>query len=135
MQKQISDSHFQVNHGGEGPNRTIKHIITESALVGNYKSTQKIIERNFLLANETTAHAEPDMAGTFTELLAQYQESLPHVFKLGRKSFYCIEDALGKGHELMLLGDKRTGESIAEDGIDESEGLEKPELDDVVIEL
>ncbi|KIL55156.1 hypothetical protein M378DRAFT_43380, partial [Amanita muscaria Koide BX008] len=84
-----------------GPNRTIKRIITESALVGNYKTTQQVIERNFILTNETMAHAEPDMAQTFAELLAQYQEVSPHEFTPGRKSYYCIEDVLGKGHEMM----------------------------------
>lgn len=76
------------------------------------------------------------MTGTFAELLARYQEFSPHVFMPGRKSFYSIEDNLGKGHELMLTRDKRTGESIVEDGImDESENVDKPDLDDIVIEL
>ena len=103
-------------------------------MVGNYKNTQKIIERNFLLTNETSAHAEPDMTSTFAELLSEYRGSSPHVFMPGRKSSNCIEDALGRGHELLLQA-RRSGESIADDGVDKSESLDKPELDDIVIEL
>ncbi|KAM6489676.1 hypothetical protein JOM56_014847, partial [Amanita muscaria] len=99
---ELHNLQIKVTHGGEGPNRTIKRIVTESALVGKYKTTQQIVERNFLLTNETTAHTEPDMGQTFAELLAHYQETSPHTFTLGRKSHYSIEDVLGKGHELML---------------------------------
>lgn len=71
------------------------------------------------------------MTRTFAEVLSHYQEHSPHVFTPGRKALYCIEDILGKGHELMMLGhDKQARETF-----DESDGLEKPELGDIVIEL
>ncbi|KIL54170.1 hypothetical protein M378DRAFT_44488, partial [Amanita muscaria Koide BX008] len=80
-----------------GPNRTIKRIITESPLVGNYKSVQQIVQRNFLLVNETTAHCEANLDKTFSELLLQYKESSLHVFTPGRKTTHIIDDLLSRG--------------------------------------
>ena len=75
------------------------------------------------------------MTRTFAEVLSQYEEYSPHKFTPGRKASYCIEDVLGKGHELMLVHDKQARETIAGDSIDESNNLHKPEIDDIVIDL
>jgi hypothetical protein len=120
----------QVNHGGQGPNRTIKRIIAESALVGNYKLAHHLVERNFLLSNQTSSHGEVDMTKTFAEVLAQYKESSPHVFTPGRKALYLIDDVLNKGFELMQV---QSGQTVK--GNDASDEVEKPDFDDLVIEL
>jgi hypothetical protein len=120
----------QVNHGGQGPNRTIKRIIAESALVGNYKSARQLVERHFLLSNQTSFHTEVEMNKTFAEVLAQYEESSPHVFTPGRKAVYLIEDVLNKGYELMQVQNRQMFK-----GNDASDEVEKPDFDDLVIEL
>ncbi|KIL54096.1 hypothetical protein M378DRAFT_51485, partial [Amanita muscaria Koide BX008] len=81
---ELHNLQIKVNHGGQGPNRTIKRIIAESALVGNYKSAHHLVERNFLLSSQTTSHGEVDMTKTFAEILAQYEEASPHIFAPGR---------------------------------------------------
>lgn len=82
------------------------------------------------MVNETTAHCEANLAKTFSELLLQYKESSLHVFTPGRKTTHIIDDLLSSGHELMQVRNGRTGESV-----DISDEMEKPEFDDVVIEL
>jgi hypothetical protein len=42
-------SQLQVTHGGQGPNRTIKHIIAEMETI----SQPTLVERNFNLSNHT----------------------------------------------------------------------------------
>ncbi|KIL56856.1 hypothetical protein M378DRAFT_50983, partial [Amanita muscaria Koide BX008] len=81
---ELHNLHMKVDHGGQGPNRTIKRIIAESALIGNYKSAHQVVERNFILSNQTCLHGEADMTKTFAEILAHYKESSPHDFIPGR---------------------------------------------------
>ena len=123
---------FQATYCAEGPNRTIKQIITESPLIGNYKSVQQIVQRNFLLVNETAAHLEPNMDKTFSELLLQYKESSLHVFTPGHKTKHIIDGFLSRGQALMQVQNQKTIESV---DISESDEMEKPEFEDLVIEL
>ncbi|KAM6491602.1 hypothetical protein JOM56_012994 [Amanita muscaria] len=127
---ELHNLQIKVNHGGQGPNRTIKRIIAESALVGNYKSAHHLVERNFLLSSQTTSHGEVDMTKTFAEILAQYEEASPHIFAPGRKASYLIDDVLNKGFELMQVQNGQTFK-----GSDASDEVEKPDFDDLVIEL
>lgn len=69
------------------------------------------------------------MTKTFAEILAQYEESSPHDFVPGCKAVYCIKDGENSGYELMQV---TNGVRIE---MDASSEIEKPELDDLVIEL
>ena len=82
------------------------------------------------MVNETTAHSETNLDKTFSELLLQYEESSLHVFTPGRKTTHIIDDLLSRGHELMQVRNGQTVESV-----DISDEMEKPEFDDVIIEL
>ena len=70
------------------------------------------------------------MSKTFAEVLERYEQSSPHVFHPGRKAIHSIEDVLNKGYELMQV---RSGQTSKQS--DTSNDIEKPEFDDLVIEL
>ena len=70
------------------------------------------------------------MRKTFAEVQALYEESTPHIFSPGRKVIHSIEDILNKGYELMQV---RNGQMLSR--TDASDEVEKPEFDDLVIEL
>ena len=115
---------IKVIHGGQGSNRTIKRMITESALVGTYKAIGETMENN-LHMYKTSTHGEPNMQRTFVELRKSLSDCSPHEFVPGRKSIYCIPDMLNKGAE--LLHNKLVDE--------EEDGELRPSLDDIVLEI
>ena len=76
------------------------------------------------------------MDRTFATLLASLEKHSIHEFKPGRKSFYSIPDIMDKGLEQLLVTNRQHIECMVDEGImDESEEFERPELEDVVIEL
>jgi hypothetical protein len=124
---------IKVNHGGHGATRTVARMITESALVGNFKEINESIESNLLL-HASSAHGEPDMRRTFQEARRSLSEISPHIFVPGRKSKYCLPDMLNKGAELLrnkLCG----GNGDEENGDEVNEYESRPTVDDLVIEL
>ncbi|KAM6489479.1 hypothetical protein JOM56_015036 [Amanita muscaria] len=126
---ELQNYHIKVNYGGHGSNRSVKRMITESALVGTYKLTHETIEQQMLSTRMTTAHAKADMRNTFTALRNSLSQRSSHQFTPGRKSKYSIPDILNKGAELLANKVASTGN----DGNDDSEI--QPELEDVIEEL
>ena len=70
------------------------------------------------------------MTKIFVEVQVQYEGSLPHIFSPGRKAIHSIEDVVNKGYELMQV---QSGQTSKES--DTSDDIEKPEFDDLVMEL
>ena len=118
---------IKVKFGGEGPNRSVKRMITESALIGTFRVVNDSIERNLHLYT-TSAHGAPDMHRTFQELRRSISQCSPHEFHAGRKSMYCLPDMLNKGAELLC----KRGDGDAEE---ENDDELRPSLDDIATEL
>jgi hypothetical protein len=74
---------IKVKHGGKGPNRTTKHMIAESALIGTFKEINESIERNLLL-HTTSTHAAPDMQQTLNKPLASWTAHRTSLFPIGK---------------------------------------------------
>ena len=106
-------------------------MITESALIGTYRTISESMESNLHLYT-TTAHGEPNMKETFKELDRSLAQCSPHVFVPGRKSKYAIPDMLNKG--VALLHYKQTGDN-ADDEADDDIELLRPEAEDIIGEL
>ena len=121
--------YIKVNHGGQGSNRSVKRMISESALVGTYRTAHETVEQT-LLTHSTVAHAEPDIRKTIRELRLSLSRCSPHEFTPGRKSKLCIPDMLNKGAELIhnKIAGNDTGSGESSDEI-------QPELEDVIGEL
>ena len=75
-------------------------------------------------------HGDPEMRKTLAEVQSQYEESSPHIFSPGCKVIYSVEDVLNKGYKLMQA---QNGPTFR--GSDASDEVEKPDFDNVVIEL
>lgn len=118
---------IKVKFGGEGPNRSVKRMITELALIGTFRVVNDSIERNLHLYT-TSAHGAPDMHRTFQELHGSISQCSPHEFHAGRKSMYCLPDMLNKGAELLC----KRGDGDAEE---ENDDELRPSLDDIATEL
>ncbi|KIL58125.1 hypothetical protein M378DRAFT_86931 [Amanita muscaria Koide BX008] len=124
---------IKVNHGGQGSNRSVERMITESALVGTFKAINESIESNLMLYT-TVAHGDPNMKKTFAELRRSLSHNSPHKFVPGRTSRYCIPDLLNKGGELLFA--KYSGDTGAADDDGDNDDTElRPELEDLVTEL
>lgn len=123
---------IKVHHGGQGSTRTVKRMISESALIGTYKLINESMENN-LLVYTTTAHGEPDMSRTLSELRKILSHRSPHIFVSGRKSMYCIPDMLNNGVELL---DNKSAPVRGEGDDNLGDALDlRPSLDDIVVEL
>ncbi|KIL59611.1 hypothetical protein M378DRAFT_14729 [Amanita muscaria Koide BX008] len=125
---------IKVNHGGQGSNRTVERMITESALIGTFKMINESIESNLMLYT-TAAHGDPNMQKTFAELRRNLSQNSPHIFIPGRKSHHCIPDMLNKGAELLCA--KYCGDVVNTDseGADDDDTELRPEFEDLAVEL
>ncbi|KAM6493491.1 hypothetical protein JOM56_011625 [Amanita muscaria] len=121
---------IKVNHGGQGPNYTIKRIIEESSLIGTYKNAHEVIARNFALLKASVLHADPNMEKTLSDLQDHIAGHSPHAFMPGRTAIYSIPDMLDKGHGMMM--NRYVG--TAEGNEDNNDGP-GPDADDIIGEL
>ncbi|KAF8337750.1 hypothetical protein F5887DRAFT_1063039 [Amanita rubescens] len=91
---ELHNYYIKVKYGGQGSNRSVKRMISESALVGTYSQAHETIEKTMHLNRLTTGHADPDMRKTFAELRNSLSQCSPHIFTPGRATKYSIPDML-----------------------------------------
>ncbi|KIL56656.1 hypothetical protein M378DRAFT_89022 [Amanita muscaria Koide BX008] len=131
---ELHNYYIKVKYGGQGSNRSVKRMISESASVGTYSQAHETIEKTMHLNRLTTGHASPDMRKTFTELRNSLSQCSPHVFTPGRRTKYSIPDMLRKGADLLCK--KASSRTEAEVGIG-TEGADDihPEFEDIIADL
>jgi hypothetical protein len=131
---ELHNYYIKVKYGGQGSNRSVKRMISESALVTTYSQAHETIEKTMHLNRLTTGHADPDMRKTFTELRNSLSQCSPHEFTPGRRTKYSIPDMLRKGADLLCK--KASGITEGEVGIG-TEGADEiqPEFEDIIADL
>lgn len=137
---ELNNLFIKVKNGGQGSNRTVARIILESPLVEIYRKAHSVIEENFIAADHTSSHSDPNMTKTFESLLKKMRASNPYLLKIGRETTYELPDLLNLGYELF---DKAITVEVHEDiGNRETtmsrsimDEFEHPEAEDIVGEL
>ncbi|KAF8673878.1 hypothetical protein AX14_005299 [Amanita brunnescens Koide BX004] len=124
---------IKTNHGGQGPNYTVKRIIEESSLMATYKSVHEVITHNLALSKTSVLHADPNMEKTIKDLRDHIASYSPHIFMPGRSATYSIPDMMDSGHGAM---DRHVGVNGNDaDGDGNADDDERPDADDIIGEL
>ena len=93
-------------------------MLKESPLIEIFKNVRISLEDMFALDHRTFKHSPPVLAQTFHKLLKHMKETRAHEPVPGRKSAYCIPDAMEEG--LVKLMETRLS-SNASTGAQDSE--------------
>ena len=72
-------------------------MLKESPLIEVFKNVRMSLEDMFALEHRTFKHSPPKLAQTFRKLLNHMKTSRTHEPVAGRKSAYCIPDAIEDG--------------------------------------
>ena len=86
-------------------------MFKESPLIEVYKNVRISLEDMFALDHRTFKHSPPRLAQTFRKLLKHMKETQAHDPVPGRKSAYCIPDAMEEG--LVKLMEMRSPSSAS----------------------
>lgn len=78
-------------------------MLKESLLIEVFKNVRISLEDMFALDHQTFKHSPPKLAQTFCKLLQHMKDTHAHEPVPGRKSAYCIPDAIEEGF-VKLMG-------------------------------
>lgn len=90
-------------YGGSFSNQTKARMLKESLLIEVFKNVRISLEDMFALDHQTFKHSPPKLAQTFCKLLQHMKDTHAHEPVPGRKSAYCIPDAIEEGF-VKLMG-------------------------------
>ncbi|KAI0700080.1 hypothetical protein BC835DRAFT_1404972 [Cytidiella melzeri] len=99
---ELNNLYTKAKYGGTGVNYTEQHIINKSVLIQIYRDLHLTFERNLVLGNLTTKHAEPNMTQTFEAMMENLKKTRPHKIIPGRGSKHQIPNLIDKGQCALL---------------------------------